>query len=61
MRNGSPGGVGGGDGNEGEDEKGCEVEAVAAGAAVVKHAVTGEWSGHVSEKNAKQEAERDYC
>lgn len=59
MRNGSLGGVGGGDGNEGEDEKGCEVEAVAA--AAVKHAVAGEWSGHVSEKNAKQEAARDYC
>lgn len=61
MRNGSLGGVGGGDGNESEDEKGCEVEAVAAGVAAVEPAVAGEWSGHVSERNAKQEAERDYC
>lgn len=49
MRNGSLGGAGGEDGNESEDEKGCEVEAVAAGAAAVEPAVAGEWSGHVSE------------
>lgn len=55
MRNGSLGGVGGEDGNESEDEKGREVEAVAA----VERDVTGGWSGHVSEKNAKQEAEQD--
>lgn len=57
MRAESLGGAGG-DGNESEDEKGCEVEAVAAGVAAVDPAVTGEWSGHVSEKNAKQEAEQ---
>lgn len=49
MRNGSLGGAGGADGNESEDEKGCEVEAAAAGAAAVEPAVTGEWSGHVNE------------
>ena len=58
MRVGSLGGAGGEDGNESEDEKGCEVEAVAAGEAAVVSAVAGEWSGHGSEKNAKQEAER---
>lgn len=57
MRNGSLGGVGGGDGNEREDEKGCEVEAVAVGAAAVEPGVTGEWGGHVSVMNAKREAE----
>lgn len=57
MRAGSLGGAGDEDENESEDEKGCE--AVAAGEAAVEPAVAGEWSGHVSEKNAKQEAERD--
>lgn len=59
MSAGSLGGAGGEDGNENEDETGCEVEAVAAGEAAVGPAVAGGWSGHVSEKNAKQEAERD--
>lgn len=58
MRAGRLGGEGGEDENEGEDEKGREVEAVAVGAAAVDPAVAGVWSGHVSEKNAKQEAER---
>lgn len=57
MRAGSLGGEGG-DGNESEDERGCEVVAVAAGAAAVLTAVAGERSGHVSVKNAKQEAEQ---
>lgn len=57
MRAGSLGGAGG-DGNESEDEKGCEVEAVAAGVAAAWPAVAGEWSGCVSEKNAKREAEQ---
>lgn len=47
------------DENGSEDEKGCEVQAVAAGEAAVGPAVAGEWSGHVSEKNAKQEVEQD--
>lgn len=59
MRNGSLGGVGGEDGNESEDEKGCEVEAVVGGPAAVDPGGTGRWSGHVSEKNAKQEAAQD--
>lgn len=59
MRAGSLGGAGGEDENESEDAKGCEVEAVAAGEAAVDPAVAGEWSGHVSEKNVKQEAEQD--
>lgn len=59
MKAGSLGGVGGEDENESEDAKGCEVEAAAAGEAAVDPAVAGEWSGHVSEKNAKQEAEQD--
>lgn len=59
MRAGSLGAVGGEDENESEDEKGCEAEAVAAGEAAGDPAVAGEWSGHVSEKNAKQEAEQD--
>ncbi|KAK5892242.1 hypothetical protein CesoFtcFv8_012640 [Champsocephalus esox] len=59
MKNESLGGVGGEDGNESEDEKECEVEAVAAEGADVEPAVAGKWSGHVSEKNAKQEAEQD--
>lgn len=58
MRAGNLGGVGGEDENESEDEKGCEVGVVAAGEAAVKPAVFGEWSGHVSEKNAKQEVEQ---
>lgn len=49
MGVGSLGGAGGEDENESEDGKGCEVEAVAAGEAAVDPAVTGEWSGHVSE------------
>ena len=56
MRAGSLGGEGGEDGNESEDEKGSEVGAVAAGEVAVNSVVVGEWSGHVSEKNAKQEA-----
>lgn len=59
MRNGSLGGAGGGDGNESEDEKGREVEVAVAGAAAVGPAVTA-WSGYVSGKNARQEAEQDY-
>lgn len=59
MRAGSLGGVGGEDENESEDEIGCEVEAVAAGEAAAGPAVTGEWSGHVSAKNAKQEVVQD--
>lgn len=58
MMAGSLGGEGDEDGNENEDEKECEVEAVAAGEVAVQSAVTGEWSGHVSEKNAKQEVEQ---
>lgn len=46
------------DGNESEDERGCGVEVVAAGEVAVESAVTGERSGHVSEKNAKQEVEQ---
>lgn len=59
MRAGSLGGAGGEDENESEDAKGCEVEAVAAGEAAVDPAVAGEWSGHVSEKNAEQGAKQD--
>lgn len=59
MRAASLGGAGGEDENESEDERGCEVEAVAAGEAAVDPAVAEEWCGHVSEKNAKQEAEQD--
>ncbi len=59
MKAGSLGGAGGEDENESEDAKGCEVEAVAAGEAAAGPAVAGEWSGHVSERNAKQEAEQD--
>lgn len=55
MRAGSLGGEGGEDENESGDGTGCEVEAVAAGEAAGVAAVVGEWSGHVSEKNAKQE------
>lgn len=58
MRVGNLGGAGGEDENESEDEKGCVAEAVAAGEAAVEPAGTGEWSAHVSEKNAKQEAEQ---
>lgn len=60
MMAGSLGGAGGEDENESEDEKGCEVEAVAAAGAAEDPAVIGEWSGHVSEKNAVQEAVQDY-
>lgn len=59
MRAGSLGGAGGEDENESEDEKECVVEAVAAGKAVVYPAVAEKWSGHVSEKNAKQVAKQD--
>lgn len=59
MRAGSLGGAGGEDENESEDEKGGEVEAVAAEEAAVDPVVAGEWSGHVSEKNAKQGAKQD--
>lgn len=59
MRAGSLGGAGDEDENESEDEKGCEVEAVAAEEAAVDPVVAGEWSGHVSEKNAKQGAKQD--
>ncbi len=59
MRAGSLGGAGGVDENESEDERGYEVEAVAAGGAAVDPAVAGEWSGHVSEKNAEQGAKQD--
>lgn len=58
MRVGSLGGAGGEDENENEDETGCEAGAVAAGEAAGEAAAAGEWSGHVSVKNAKQEAER---
>lgn len=58
MRAESLGGEGGEDENESEDEKGCEVEAAAAGEVAVESVVAGEWSGHVSEKSAKQEAEQ---
>lgn len=58
MRAGTLGGADG-DENESEDEKGCEAEAVAAGEAAVDPVVAGEWSGHVSEKNAKQGAKQD--
>lgn len=57
MRAGSLGGEGGADENECEDERGREVEAVAAGEAVEEPAVVGEWSGHANE-NAKQEVEQ---
>lgn len=59
MKAGSLGEVGGEDENENEDEKGCEAEVVAAGGDAVGSAVAGEWSGYVSEKNAKQEAAQD--
>lgn len=59
MKAGSLGGAGGEDENESEDEKECVVEAVAAGEAAVYPAVAEEWSGHVSEKNAKQVAKQD--
>lgn len=58
LRVGSLGGGGGEDENENEDGKGCEAGAVAAGEAAGGSAAAGEWSGHVSAKNAKQEAER---
>lgn len=54
----SLGGEDGEDGNESENERGCEVEVVAVGEVAVESAVIGEWSGHVSEKNAKQEVEQ---
>lgn len=56
---GSSGGAGGGDENESEDEKGCEVEVVAAGEVAVYPAVAEEWRDHESEKNAEQEAKQD--
>ena len=59
MRVGSLGGVDGEDENENDDEKECEVEAVAAGMAVVCPAAAEVWSGHVSEKNAKQVEKQD--
>lgn len=59
MKAGSLGEAGGEDENVNEHEKGCEVEAAAAGEDAVGPAVAGEWSGHVSEKNAKQEEEQD--
>lgn len=59
MKAGSLGEAGGEDANESEDGKGCEEEVVAAGEAAVEPVVAEEWSGHVSEKNAEQEVERD--
>lgn len=59
MMAGSLGGEDDEDGNESEDERGNEVEAVVAGVVAVESAVIGEWSGHVSEKNAKREVEQD--
>lgn len=59
MRVGSLGGVGGEDENESDDETECEVEAVAAGMAAVYPAAAEVWSGHVSEKNAKQVVKQD--
>lgn len=59
MTAGSLGGADGVDENESEDEKGCEVQAVAVGGAAAESAVSGELSGHVSERNAVPEAEQD--
>lgn len=58
MEVGSLGEVGGEDENESGGEKGSEVEGVVAGEAAVESVVAGEWSGYVSEKNAKREEER---
>lgn len=58
MMAGSLGGEDDEDGNESEDERGCGVEVAAAGVVAVASAVIGEWSGHVSEKNAKREVEQ---
>lgn len=59
MKAGRLGGADGEDENENVDETGYEEEAVVAGAAAVESVETGKWSGHVSEKNAKQEVEQD--
>lgn len=59
MRAVSLGGVGDEGENENEDEKESELEAAAVGEAAVFLAVAEEWSGCVSEKNAKQAAKQD--